>query len=110
MIFAPYSSIIRSSCDAGGSTRFSGSIRRMPQRGRKSFRIYLQPHTLPDVKGHAYLGLNADELEKFCESLSATSVSGNMTGAEIEAAIGEALYRAYDADRQDGGAVSSRLH
>jgi len=37
------------------------------------------------------------------------SVSSNMTGAEIEAAINAALYEAYDIDRKCGGATGGRL-
>jgi SpoVK/Ycf46/Vps4 family AAA+-type ATPase len=70
------------------------------QAARESiFKIYLEQHTKPDVNGHTYLNLDPAAFNSLCRDLSAPRVSENMTGAEIEAAVGEALYAAYDADR-----------
>lgn len=83
------------------------------------FNIYLKPHyekrindgrrlldistdefsnCMDEVHPGAQPSEGADPLEKFCWLLSQSVVSGQMTGAEIEYAIAEALYKAYRLD------------
>lgn len=42
-----------------------------------------------------------EELERLCWLLSHASISSNMTGAEIENAVNEALYRSYERNQRD---------
>jgi len=67
------------------------------------FKIYLGKHTQPTDQAQAYLNLTPTQLDELCGELSHAANSQNMTGAEIEAAISEALYEACDHDRPNGG-------
>jgi ATPase family protein associated with various cellular activities (AAA) len=80
---------------------------------QKIFEIYLKPHTdhllvhreqVEELRQASYVaeplpeGLN--DLESFCWLLSRPGISAAMTGAEIEYAIVEGLYKAYELDRE----------
>lgn len=63
------------------------------------FKVYLEPHTKPDDDGNRCLNLGPAELDALCTQLGGDGVSQKMTGAEIESAVNDALYEAYDLDR-----------
>ncbi|MBN1138320.1 MAG: AAA family ATPase [Anaerolineae bacterium] len=83
------------------------------QARKKIFEIYLRSHyenaylrVAEDDLSNAVSELSLaeppsgdDDFECFCSLLSNNDVSGRMTGAEIEYAVTEALYEAYQRDR-----------
>ncbi len=92
---------------------------------RDIFRIYLKPHydagylvindeQLRALRPAAVIASepqDADALERLCWLLCQDALSGNLTGAEIEHAVNEALYEAYKQAQASGdGEVQGALN